>query len=506
MSLFQALLTDTGIIPPTPGQRILIIGDSIAAGRNNDTGAGPTPTAGTVKQWNGSAFIDVTTTDVVTATANNGSPWPQFGIDLNASSGEVVYLIPTGVSASMFHTFAGYTTWTKGGTNYTNMLTAASDALTALNGGSLDAICVILGINDIRVTSTIADVENAINVFFADLVADFPGIPILVSIPGRSEAAGAAFANSSRFYAVRFRLVAQALGISDVHICGNLGALVEFGGYSADNIHPNLTGDNEIGHWFANWFVNSAYSKWGRSIISSLYDASLSSGRKTLIDNFMVSQVASGNYAKLECLGIFKTTEIDNCWLDWSFLGFYASSDATFVANSHLATNGTNQHFTPTVMGGVNNKRATATNFITGVKVKTNSSAGAAILYGVQNATLAQRLAQFPSATAVLRYLNNDLTASDYAGESVFANDSLYSLARNGGTKFLLKGSTTLASVAVASTGSVSDAFALIGAYNNSAVVGSWINATYEYHFYAKYSDFDLAGFITDIETLIDNW
>jgi hypothetical protein len=59
---------------PDGKQVFLVIGDSKAAGSNNTTGPGPTPTAGTVFQWDkvNNQVIQVTNTDVLCADCDPG--------------------------------------------------------------------------------------------------------------------------------------------------------------------------------------------------------------------------------------------------------------------------------------------------------------------------------------------------------------------------------------------------------------------------------------------------
>lgn len=492
----------------TAGLRILLMGDSIAAGRNNSTGVGPTPTAGTVKQWNGSAWIDVTNTDVVTATASNGSPWPQMGIDLNTSSGEVVYLFPTGVSSSMFHTNAGYTTWQKGGTNYTAMLAYVANGLADLGPGhEIDAICVILGINDVVVSSTLADVETAIDDFFADLVADFPGVPILVSQPGRkATGSGVQFSNTDRFYAVRFKINENAINHADVHIVGCMGSLAPAGGYSTDDLHPNLLGDNYLGGMFASWFVNSAYSKWARSVLSSMY-GSLSALRSGLLADFIDSQVASGNYFLFEQLGFFVQTDVKNVYVDLAMMGmWYAPAAGTYVANSHIATNGSNQHWTPTQIPSINIRRQSQNDFIEGWWLKDNVGAAAtSIMAGIANASVGRWIGQTSAVGS--RHLSNDNTASVYATDLALLDNTVYSIARDAGNAYLIKESTIAATAVKASTG-LNTQFCLIGARNNTgaSTVDFYFNGQWRAHWVAKYVGFDLSSFVTELRYLGDHW
>lgn len=493
---------NVGDTTPDGEQVFLAIGDDIFFGDNNTTGYGPTPTAGTVFQWdNISAVIQVGATDVVTAPTNEGTPLPKFGIDYNAATGFKPVIVPRGVANSTFFTRASFTTWMAGSSNYNNAISAADACLASLGLTKLKGILINLGVHDADGASTIGSIESEIDSLFIRLRAKYPNVPILITSPGITTTSF----HDSRLYAVRYRIVINALTHANVYVVGNLCALYEAGMYSADGIHPNLTGDNQIGEWLARWWSLTGYSKWGRTVLASLYDGALSSTRKTLIDNFVSAQVVNNNWTRFESLGIFVTTEVDNVWVDWSFLGNYGTDAGTFTANSHISTDGSTNHYSCVFMPGVNNKRAGQNDIIEGVKVKVNNSTGGVILFGAQDANSATRAGQL-AASAGLRYLCNDLSANDYVGETVFANDSLYSIARSGGTKFLIKNKVTLASAAVSSSGAMPSGFPVIGGYNNAGAVQSRMDGQYQYHFAAKYVDFDLNAFVDDIETLIDNW
>jgi len=173
--------TSTGGVPPVDDSvYVLFLGDSIFEGSNGFTGPGPTPTPGTVRQWDGAGFIDVGSTDVLTCPAGMGTPLPNFGILLNASSGKVVNLNPRGVGGSAFSPATGFTNWSSAGTLYAPMVLDTNAMLSAAGVASLDAICINLGINDITGNGVLATIQTNIDSLFSRLIADFGDVPILV--------------------------------------------------------------------------------------------------------------------------------------------------------------------------------------------------------------------------------------------------------------------------------------------------------------------------------------
>ena len=118
MSFFHSLLSQVGGTADTTingEQFFLVVGDSIAQGSNNSSGPGPTPTAGTVKQYNGSAIVDIGSADVYNVVSGGGTMMPKMGIDYNAESGKIPMFISCGSQGSNFENETG-----DGGNNWSN--------------------------------------------------------------------------------------------------------------------------------------------------------------------------------------------------------------------------------------------------------------------------------------------------------------------------------------------------------------------------------------------------
>lgn len=509
MSFFHSLLSQVGGTADTTingEQFFLVVGDSIAQGSNNSSGPGPTPTAGTVKQYNGSAIVDIGSADVYNVVSGGGTMMPKMGIDYNAESGKIPMFISCGSQGSNFEneTGDGGNNWSSAGTLRGTTEADVSAALALKGLTKLKGICVILGVNSARGTEDLTTVVYpAIDAFFTWLTSTYPGVPIMVSQVGRSEVQS----HDARLYGVRNRILSNAFSTSDVHMVFNMASWINTSGYGVDNLHPNQVGQDNMGASFARWLRadNSSYSKWGRSVIASLYD-NPSTTRRGLINTFIASQVTSGNFALLEHLTVYKTTTQDNCFSDFAFLGYlFNNTSIVFTANDSLSSNGTSNHYAITFIGSVNNARASQNDFIVGVKCKVNSTAQGTVscLFGGSDGS--DVLGTLQNSTPALTYRSSDATINTNTTDLKYANDSMYGVARNGTTKALIKNASVLASVTQASTGTVS-VLPTVGAFNNNGTIQNRINATYEYSFAAKYSTFDLSGFITDIEALLDNW
>lgn len=489
-------------------QAILFIGDSIMQGSNNSSGPGPTPTAGTVKQYNhtADAIQDIGSADVYNVVSGGGTMIPQYGIDYNAESGYIPVAISMGSQGANFEAEAGDggNNWSSTGTLRATAETRVTRTLELLGTTKLKAIFVVLGINSARGSEDLTTVVYpAIDDFFTWLTTTYPGVKIYVSQIGRHETQS----HNDRIYGVRYRIRTNALNNTDVEMFFNMASWIMSSGYGADNLHPNQVGQNNMGASAARVMRadNANLTKWGRSAVAALYD-NPSTTRRALIDTLMSTIVASGDYAKLELLILFKTTTQNNIWVDFAFLGYlFNNTSVIFTANDSIGSNGTSNHYAIAFVPSVNIGQASQNDFFMGVKCKVNSTAQGTLACLIGGSDGSDVAAVLQNTTPALTYRANDATVSTTTAELKFQDDAFYGPARNAGNKYLLKNATQLATAAVASTGTVS-VLPTIGAFNNNGTIQNRINATYEYTLAGKYSDIALSSVLAAIETCTDNW
>jgi len=508
-TLFPSITKGISVDTTADGKQVfLIIGDSKAAGSNNTGGPGPTPTANTVFQWNKntSQIVQITNTDVLSIAAGQGSPWPQFGITYNSNSGFKPVFVPMAVAGSKFSQITDTNDWSTAGANYTPAITQCDACLTSLGLTKPKAILVRLGVNDIRNAAVLANIYTDMDSLVSRLTAKYPGVPIVFTMIGRNETT----AFDARNYGVRGKLISIALNNPDVHIACIEASFISTGMMGADNLHDSLAMGNEVGRQMAEWFNNGAYSKWGRTIISSQYEV-LTSNRKTLVDNFVTSQINSGRWNKLELLCFGKTNVKNSIYIDWSMFGYlFDVTSAGWVQNSHISTNGSTTRYGYTFVPGYNNSRASQNDFIIMTKLKTNNTASGvlATLFGSGNGTSIISIGQ--NATPNLTYRANDATLGLYTTEGVFIGGNWYGTGRNpdGGDanpRKFYKNSTIIKQDAIASV-TPNTVIPSLGAFNNNGTFSSYINAEFECLFAAQYAGFDIAAFQTDVDTLLNNW
>ncbi|HRP30437.1 MAG TPA: SGNH/GDSL hydrolase family protein [Agriterribacter sp.] len=232
-------------------QLLVIIGNSIARGTSN--GEGPTPTTGTVYEWNGSSIVQVGSNDLINAVT--GSQWPQMGINYNTASGYKLVFTNSGSGGADFADPGDNNYWATGGTLYPAMKTKTNNALSNMGLTSPRAIFVICGINDARASTPLEDVQAAIADVFDKIEADWPTARVYVVNIGR-DATGI---STVRINAVRSYLESEVAARANFVMAFDLRIFAEDFPeyYAADNLHLNQTGCNALGVILAAYLDNN---------------------------------------------------------------------------------------------------------------------------------------------------------------------------------------------------------------------------------------------------------
>jgi lysophospholipase L1-like esterase len=476
-----------------------IIGDSNADGRGATI---PTVESGTLYNWDktNDTPITITTESVANDDNTKGSIWQQMATDWKAASGYSSVIVQCGRGGSEVAAAGDNIDWSETGTLYAPALEDVQNALTHYGLTRPKAIIINLGINDITAAKSTATIEAAIDSLLSRLTTEYPDTPILIIQVGRH---GSASIDAS-LYHIREYYVSKAQAMENVHIVGQATSLIGAGQYNGDNLHYSQAGNNSLGSMLARWLNNSSYDKWSRAVISSHFD-DLSANRKALVDQVVSGLVDRGDYFDVEQLSVFKTTTENNIYNDWAFLGYTFKVGSTFSENSHIATSGSPNVHTYSYIPSVANSRASQDDFIEGVKLKTRTTPDGttAVLFGGCNASSAHSH-YVRQTTTNSSFTSNDATGTN-GPETNLAAGNFYATARNAGTKYLIKNSSVSQSASLASSGQ-STQLPRIGGFNNNGTTGTYLAGEYEYLLVAKYTTFDLASFITDIEYLIAHW
>jgi len=170
------------LLPINTPIRMLVIGDSIGNGTNENYPAADTDDsiqgiagADTLYEWDG---FNLTERVRDTIGANNGSQYPSMAIKFKELTGRVTHIIETATGGDGLARAAA-NNWTAGGNRYSPMLTKANSYLTNQGVLKFDFIKIVGGINDVRGTATQAEIDEDIPDLISRLHSDFPNTPIV---------------------------------------------------------------------------------------------------------------------------------------------------------------------------------------------------------------------------------------------------------------------------------------------------------------------------------------
>lgn len=484
---------------------VWVMGDSHATKR--PSGAyGPTPTSGTVYQWDTSEqeLYEISNTDILGGDADNGSVFPQLGIELNLSTGKKIVFVTSGTGGSNYSPRTGDTgDWTDADTLWSTAKDNFDDCVSFMSVTYPDAnieqvAYVILGVNDVRGATALATIQTDIDNFYDRITTAYPSLQIGLVLPGRTEVT----TSDNRLSNIRNYLIQAARDYSNVYVACTEAHLWSAGYYLVDNLHLSQDGNDEaLAPMMARWYNNSAYSKWARALISSHLDE-LSSARKTLISNLITA--LGDDFFELEYAYNFKTTLQSNCYLDLALLGTGFQTNGGFTANSFVTANGTNGYWRTGHIASINNVRASVNDFFDGVKIKTNRTAQGVLAIAFGAAQAAQQTVIGQTASNTVYYRAHDLTTNLNA-DTKLQDDTFYAVYRNGTTKGLNKNGVSDASAVVSSV-AITAVTKYIGCINSNGTAQIFLDADYEYSIGGRFTTVDMAVIYSAFEALVDNW
>jgi hypothetical protein len=494
-------------------QGFLLIGDSIA--RGNSTAPGPTPTAGTVYQWNAtsSQIVEVGANDLVEVQADgtNGSQWPKFGIDYYTATGKKPVFCCTGIGGGHFYTAAngGALSWYTNGSLYSNAVTKANNCLNALGTTKFKAVFIIMGYND--VANNTGTNYSHLTSLITRINTDFNTPRIIICFNNKQNAT----ADNTLFprqISMKKFIRQLSYDYTNVELGVSLETL-EFRGsyYQVDNAHLNYDGNFELGELLARQTALSTNLHRHTRFILGSYKSVLSNTRQNLINSFVESQSTAGNLQKIDALYWFKNPLSADCVHDWMGLTSIALINATFNVNSDVQTNGTTTRIATTNnISRCTDKALPLSDIILGARISTNTDGlgNDGALFGVREGA-SQSIIDLAQGASDLQYRLASTSVTTYtSGDDYFVNDTFHAMARNGSTVSLIKSKTVIDSATVASSTlqSTSSTFIQFACRNNNGTIDRYFGGKFIYGVVAKYSDFNLTSFHDEMETLIANW
>lgn len=488
------------------GQQVVwAIGDSHTVKRNPTGSAyGPTPTAGTVYQWDvpNQQLYEVGATDILQtgAGANWGSIYPQMGISYFNATGRKPVFVTGGVGGTNYAPRTGDSgDWSAADTVYSTAKTQLDNCLAYLGLSGPKYIYVNCGINDARGDTALATIQTEITNFYNKLHTDYPNAVIIITMPGRFEIGEV---TSTRILEIRNYLKTEGQNRGYMHIAASETAMWSAGHYDSDLLHLLQTGNNIIGEMVGRWLSNYTREKWARSIISCHFDE-LSSARKTLIENWV--NTLGSIYFTTDFFYNQHTTIESNTYFDWAFQWSGFKTGATFTANDCITTNGTSSYWRPAFNTSIA-IHASQNDGYMATKIKTNrSAAGGSTRVALGHAAAGDQRVVGQTSASVIYYRYNDLTTNSPAVGTKLPDDTFVGTGRVGTTKHYFENGVSVHSATQAST-SLSDGAIYQGCLNNASVAGNFIDADFEYCIGGALSGSNILTIYNACEALIDAW
>lgn len=498
MSFFHSLLSAIVTSPDTTpdGKQVeLIIGDSTAGDTSSALTLGPTTPSDSCYLWNGSGITELTTDDINNAGPTYGTLWKKYALDWNASSGRKPVFVNEASAGSEASPNGDNNNWSTSGDLYATAISNCDAALAFLNLTLPAVIHISLCINDVRGAVSLSTINTDLISLIDRLQAKYPGVPILLENIGRDETN----LYSARIAAVRKYIKNIALTYADVHIVDGNTSLPANSLMAADNLHPSQAGNNERGAKRARWRINSSYSKWARSIIASHYD-DLSTTIKDGWESFMTA--AQSEYLDLDQLLILRNTDKKNTLVDFGYLAAPQDQGFTFNANTSISFNGSSTYYAPSLVPtGLWNK-ASQDDFVRMVKVVTATTAAgsSASLSSAYDGTIRIRMVQ--TSSSLISIISNAATATTNGTDTKYQANTWHGQGRDGGNQYLIKGSTDLATGAVASTG-LCDRAPVLGAEDANGSITLYWNGSVACAYTGKRTTIDLSVLNSALDTLL---
>lgn len=499
------------------GSTLLVgmIGDSMGDG----VGAtlGPTVPYGAMQAWDGSAFQNITTTDIANFAGTRGTPYKQFALDYNNRHGGMIKFVNRCLAGSFLSTAASNNWDPASGTSIYPAAKTEFDQAVAAAGTPFDYIIVNCGINDANGATAMATIKTSIDNLFTQLQTDYPGVPILIIQIGSST--NGVKLNNPRQYEIRRKLRERALTLTNVTIvfnnssCWQAGpALFTF--VQVDDTHLTQAGNNLLGTSLANYHdavlagrSQRAAGEIGCILMDNPGDivpVGYANAFSTLID----ALVTDGNYPLLETLYLLNgVSKNQACASGVSLFGTLWFGNQTWTQYRNWAFDGVDDYHVDAHFSSLDGLGATTSDHLVFTRLASNDNTPPlnAALWGKQEVSGATRQLAMLRQNAATNVSYNTLNGSGsttLGSDAVFAVDVLYTAIRNGTTTGLYKGGTldTSATAAIATLSVINGLYRMC--FNAVGSLVQFFAGKVQVIGFGKYTGMD----ITKLNTAIANY
>lgn len=477
---------DTGIY-----DLYILLGDSLS--RGNSESVGPTPTADTVFEWNGSAVVEVTTNDL--AQAVTGSMWPQHGILRNTARDKKILYVNCAVGGSEIGPYGDPWSDTGVGTLWQNAVNKVAGAL-LIPGAVIKGVIISGGANDYRgvIKPTQAEFKTAYQSIIDRVNTEWGNPNIFLFQVGQTD--------SETSLSGDFRVVTRELVSENTKVNLALANLSYYAqGYmQVDRVHFTQAGNDKAGEQISRYESKSG-GKRTKNLLSR-FDTELSAAHQSAWETFLSSCESNGNLSAIEHLTMFVSTTDKNRKTELIGITIPQPDSAVHTPNSHVTTNGTSTYIGVGYVPSHDYIDTDQNDILQGVKVKqTTTTAGVtACIFGGQAAAQFYLL----QSASGMQYRVFDSTTTTWAAKTKPSDDTFYAIGRNGGTKFLMEEDVEVSSASVASTSSIARPTAVGARGLNFGSYDLFCAGEWECYYVLKWSAVtSYSDFLTDLRSLI---
>lgn len=466
-------------------------------------GPGVAPTAGTAKEWNGSALVDLGTSLINSGNAgsNKGGPETNFATTYYTATSKKACIADGHVYGSLLYKALDTSQWIGTGfvkgTMYNNFKTKLDGLISNLGLQRPKAIILFdILINDAAAgTETVADLDTAYRALITFLQTDYPNTPIYMV----GMATDASSGQNQRAFQIRINQLNTINSFSNVHFW--YMGMYSFSCQNMTGKHWNQAQNDAMGRSLTDFLVDTE-TDWDARRIRNQFFNQMTVTQRGFVSTLVAALKSAGMFQVCNYLMLHCATTQNNVAMEWcgttssrADIGAY-----TFNAKANIQTDGVATYietYFPPLWG---RRFGTQDDIIVMVKVGVNSTPAATLgtLFGPYTAT-SESMVQL--TTSKIRYKCNDNSNTDVTGDTSFQNNTWYGVARDpavSGSKSLMKGSVKNNTTVVASAAETSSLIE-IGARNVNPQ--DLLAATYTGAFFsAQYGTWDKAAALAAID------
>lgn len=433
-----------------------------------------------------------------------GSFMHAFGNELYKVTGKKMVGVRSTVGGSKVYLNGADPTWWTTGTLRATAESNNSSALSANGTTKLRGIWTCVGINDATAAQSLANIETAVNSYYAWINTTYPEVPVYVLNIGRNVAG-----EDSRVIAIRGYHVAAVAQYSHMHIVANLADYVNM--YHTDLIHLNAFGNDKVAQdciramltqgLIANRPITRTYGSASSAVFAYSAFATLSTERKNILADLIdyLDQV-KGDWVNIDsiCIPILGTEaeSLQDLKRSTKQMSYQTvSGTPVWTSSNGIRTNGgaIKSNFIP-LTDGTPTTGFIGNNNWASVLVRNRYSATGTkrTLFGAIGSTADRAIYLSEKAAGGYEWKNNAATAGTTAdGSGTITAQNIWGNRRNGSTSFRLFRNHSELSIANVTVVAALDAEISIGALNTSGV-------------YSEEFDADIWGWVFPSSSLAD--